>query len=208
MEMTVMEMITSRNDGRQSKKGYRWRNMLPALACALLITAPSTASTSNGLIPLAQLLAQQDDASLFTRALRLSGLWNALETRGRKIVFIPSDEALAREGSAFLLEQVLLTPENRDRLHAVVGTHLITNRFAGNLMTVDSGAQTSVPESTYIRTAASNCLAWTRNERSLRVGPHAVATRILEATDGLLVYVDRLLFSLDSDQRACSQSNG
>lgn len=159
-------------------------NELPrrALLIALLCSFPSVAAVANNL---QERLAADADLTIFSSALEMSGLSSTLREKGPFTLFVPSNGAMRNEGSAFLLEKVLLTDSNRNLLsriisyHVVPGTRLIPEMIDGS---VD------------LDTLSGERLSVARFRSSLAVGPVSVVTRKIETENGVMYVVDRLLW--------------
>ena len=159
-------------------------NKLPrrALLIALLCTFPIVAAVAKNL---QEQLAADADLMIFSSALEKSGLAPTIREKGPFTLFVPSDGGMRNEGSAFLLEKVLLTKSNKNLLshiisyHVVQGTPLIPEMLDGS---VD------------LDTLSGGRLSVTRFRSSLAVGPVSVVTRKIEAENGVIYVLDRLLW--------------
>ena len=69
-----------------------------------------------------------DNTAIFAVALTASGLRPAVGRDEAFTLFLPSDDALEREGSAALLRGVYLTPGNRARLADLLAYHIVPGR--------------------------------------------------------------------------------
>jgi uncharacterized surface protein with fasciclin (FAS1) repeats len=146
--------------------------------------------------PMDKLLAGQSEFSTFTNALRKSGLWEQIQTREAMTIFAISDKAMSDEGSTFLLDKVLMTEPNQERLlsfmsfHVLFGTALEPEGIDGELK---------------LDTAEASCLVVWRMGTAVRVGPEAVVTRYMSADNGVVYVIDRLLWQPWNDQRNCAE---
>lgn len=133
---------------------------------------------------LSQAISSNDHLRLFARAAVKTGLDGMLKGPGRFILFIPTDRALAAEGSAFLLDRVLLTESNAGRLADLVRHHVVR--------TGNQGPQ--LPGDVELNTLADVPLAVTHVGHGLMVDGHAAVTGRIVADNGVIYIVDRLLW--------------
>jgi uncharacterized surface protein with fasciclin (FAS1) repeats len=136
---------------------------------------------------LSQTISLDERMSLFARAVAKSGLDEKLKEPGPFIVFIPSDKAMTNEGSAFLLNGVLLTEPNAGRLADLVRHHVVrasrrTLELAGDIE---------------LQTLANVPLNVARVGTGIIVGRRAAVTDRLVADNGVAYIVDRLLWPRD-----------
>jgi len=106
-----------------------------------------------------------------------------LREPGSFIVFVPSDRALANEGSAFLLDSVLLTDANAGRLADLVRHHIV--RASGGAIAPGGNDE--------LQTLAEVPLALVRVGGGLVVAGYAVVTDRIATGNGVVYIVDRLL---------------
>lgn len=185
-------------DGRTPMPtGMGWRaNAEAAEVRSELAAADPMASINVAASPSAPLLAlldSQADLSLFTAALRQSGKWRDLDAKGPLIVLAPSNRAMQAEGSAFLLDSVMLSGANARRLEDLMTLHLVTG--AGSLSEFIAQGE--------VTTASGACLSIDEIGGRVRIGPQA---SVLEhhAVAGSSVYViDSLLWQPWTTERTC-----
>jgi len=137
---------------------------------------------------LGQVISRDNRTTLFARAVVKSGLDKTLRQVGPFIVFVPADQAMVNEGSAFLLNSVLLTESNSERLADLVRHHVaLTNHSTADL-----------PNDVELQTLANAPLEATRVGTGLVVAGYAVVTGRIVADNGIVYIVDRLLWPRDS----------
>lgn len=127
--------------------------------------------------------------TLFANAIEQAGLSGMLKQEGPFILFVPSDRAMTNEGSAFLLNSVLLTKSNVGRLKDLVSYHIVpTKQLAGNeARDVDLPTMTNTP------------LHMARLGEARVINGWAVVTDRKETDNGVLYVVDRLLLPASPD---------
>ena len=158
----------------------RWHFSRAALigAALALLPPPSVA------LPIDEVL-ESGEFRLFSTALKTAGLWDRIISEEGVTLFAISDKALRDEGSAFLLEKVLLTQHNQQRLrnlmlyHVYFGMPLLSNDIQRE---VRFGAETGP------------CLSVSRSGSGIRVGPEAVVTDVKQVNSGIIYVIDRLLW--------------
>ena len=122
--------------------------------------------------------------TLFANAVNQASLSDMLKQEGPFILFVPSDQAMTDEGSAFLLDSVLLTKSNAGRLRDLVSYHIVPSaQSTGNAASdVDPPTMAGVP------------LRVDRLGKALVVGEWAVVTDRKVADNGIIYIIDRLLW--------------
>lgn len=174
-----------------------FRNISPAthrvraiiLAGALFATLPSAMTGTAVAANLYEELAVDKRLTLFAGAMEHAGMADMLKQDGRYILFVPSDRAMANEGSAFLLSGVLLTPSNAGRLKDLVSYHIVpAGRLnAGEINDADLATMRGVP------------IHMARYGDAQMVNGWAAVTERKEADNGVLYIVDRLLLPTSPD---------
>lgn len=134
-----------------------------------------------------QEVATDDRLALFSNAVERAGLSERLKEPGPFTLFVPSDQAMINEGSAFLLERVLLTKSNTERLADLVLHHVVPARR----LTPDQLDSVNLP------TMAGVPLRVERRGKALVVGGWAVVTDRKVADNGIIYIIDRLLWPRD-----------
>jgi uncharacterized surface protein with fasciclin (FAS1) repeats len=157
---------------------------------AALLGQPASAQ------PMDKLLAAHSEFSIFTNALRKSGLWEQIQTRDGMTIFAISDEAMSDEGSTFLLDKVLITKSNQERLFNLMSFHVLFGT------TLDPE---SIDGEVKLDTAEDSCLSVWRMGTAVRVGPEAVVTSYMSADNGVVFVIDRLLWQPWDDHRSCAE---
>ena len=122
--------------------------------------------------------------TLFANAIDRAGLSDMLKQEGPFILFVPSDQAMTDEGSAFLLDSVLLTKSNAGRLKDLVSYHIVPSAQS----TGNAAHDVDLP------TMAGVTLRVDRLGKALVVGGWAVVTDRKVADNGIIYIIDRLLW--------------
>lgn len=157
---------------------------LVACLCVQFLSGLSLQARSANLY---QELATDDRLALFSNAVKQAGLSERLMEAGPLILFVPSDQAMINEGSAFLLGRVLLTKSNIERLADLVLHHIVPARR----LTLDQLEGCDLP------TLAHVSLRVDRLGKALVVGGWAVVTDRKVADNGIIYIIDRLLWPRD-----------
>lgn len=132
---------------------------------------------------LSQVIASEERVSLFAGAVDRTGLNEVLKEPGRFTLFVPSDKALADEGSAFLLRGVLLTEPNAQRLADLVRHHVAR-----------AGEGTDLAGDIELQTLAEVPLDVVHVGNGYIVAGRAAIIDRIEADNGVIYVVDRLLW--------------
>jgi uncharacterized surface protein with fasciclin (FAS1) repeats len=134
-------------------------------------------------------LVADERLTLFAGAMEQAGMSGILKQEGPYILFVPSDRAMSNEGSAFLLNGVLLTPSNAGRLKDLVSYHSVpTEQLTG-----DGADDESLP------TMMGVPVHMARFGKARVINGWAVVTERKEADNGVLYIVDRLLLPTSPD---------
>ena len=121
---------------------------------------------------------------LFSNAVQQAGLSEKLREAGPFTLFVPSDQAMANEGSAFLLERVLVTNSAAENLADLVLHHIVpAKRLTSEQL-----------DSVALPTMAGVSLRVDRLGKALVVGGWAVVTDRKVADNGIIYIIDRLLW--------------
>jgi uncharacterized surface protein with fasciclin (FAS1) repeats len=156
---------------------------LAQIAMVVKETDGTGPSREHGL-SLQALMDSRPDLSIFTHALRQSGIWERLEGGAPVIVLAPSDRAMDAEGSTFLLDQVLLTDANAERLKDLIALHVVPGSSSLEGL-VDDGE---------IGTLDGVCMPLFDEDGRLRIGPQAFVVEQHLAEGGRLYVIDHLLW--------------
>ena len=159
-----------------------WLRTLTVVLFAALAASGRALSADLG-----EVISSDERLTLFARAVVKAGVASTLLEPGPYIVFAPSDRALANEGSAFLLDSVLLTDSNAGRLVDLVGHHIAPASHGSATLSGDATLQT----------LANVPLAVTRVGTGLTVAGYAVVIDRIVAENGVVYIVDRLLWPRD-----------
>lgn len=137
----------------------------------------------------------EDDKRLtiFTAALKSSSVWHHLNNNNATL-FVTTDEALRTEGSAFLLDAVLIKKENEERLNQLMAYHLVPNKIVG---------LAEFSKIVMLASIGGYCIPITTAGDSLRIGPEAYVTESISASNGNIHFIDRLLWQPYLDDRHC-----
>lgn len=153
--------------------------IVTVMACGAF-TAPASAQN------LRQYLASDGEMTIFAAAVETSGLFSLIGKGKSKTIFVPSNAALKIEGMAFLLEDVLLAAENRSRLVHLLSSHVIPNARL---------EPPAIDGQIEHKTLSGQPLTIVRHGSTLRVNPTSIVTRRIALEDGVILVVDRLLWS-------------
>lgn len=159
------------------------------LAEALFATFLCAVSQSALAADLYEEVMADERLALFAGAVEQAGMSSILKQKGPYILFVPSDQAMTNEGSAFLLNGVLLTPSNAGRLKDLVAYHIVPAEQLTENKANDA----------HLATMVGIPLHMTRFGKALVVNGVAVVTERKEADNGVLYIVDRLLFPASPD---------
>jgi len=114
-------------------------------------------------------------------AVQAAGLVETLKSDGPFTVFAPTDEAFAKLPSGTV--EMLLKPENKDKLVAVLTYHVV----AGKVMSGDIAGKRVAPETVQGRPLA----IWATND--VMVNDARVVAADVEATNGVIHVIDKVL---------------
>jgi uncharacterized surface protein with fasciclin (FAS1) repeats len=119
--------------------------------------------------------------STLVAAVQAAGLVETLKGDGPFTVFAPTDEAFAKlpEGTV----EMLLKPENKDKLVAVLTYHVV----AGKVMSGDIAGKRVAPETVQGRPIAVNATS------GVMVNDAHVVAADIEATNGVIHVIDKVL---------------
>lgn len=123
--------------------------------------------------------------SKFSKALDKGNLWEVLDSSKTVTVFVPSDSAIDIDGSAFLLEDVLVTPANHERLVDLLSYHIVLGLIPDFNTAIHP---------INLETLANECLPVVRIGYSLKIGPEAFVTESLNGDNGQIYIIDRMLW--------------
>jgi len=118
-----------------------------------------------------------------------------LQSKSDFTLFAPLDDSLRNDGSAFLLEVVLLKKENQQRLDELMAQHIIP---AFSLIDPESDPSITVPN------ALGGCITLLQaNGNVIQVGADAMVSGQHILGNGQIVFIDRLLWQGQDDNDAC-----
>ena len=161
-----------------------WTTSLIAGCCAIVLGGLGRQAMSGDLL---EEVSTDERLALFSNAVEQVGLSERLKDAGPLTLFVPSDQAMINEGSAFLLEGVLLTKSAAEQLADLVLHQIVPARrlTPDQLDGVDLPTLSGVP------------LRVDRPGKALLVGGWAVVTDRKEADNGIIYVIDRLLWPRD-----------
>jgi len=167
------------------------------------VSTPAVVASENAsreVQPITKSLENNPETKLFTSGLKKSGLWDEIAGSGELTLFVPKDKVLRKEGSAFLLEVVLIKPENENRLHELIAQHV----FPEVTLTDD---QLNTP--LLLTNFYGGCVSIeAKLEHSPGVGPEAVVTGSETFANGRVYYIDRLLWQHFESDEKCIRLTG
>lgn len=182
--------VTPFNSVKPSSKLVAVCTLVVGLVVPLLIHMPYSSSAT-----VQSRIRANENLSLITKAMDISYYWEKIDVRGAKTLFLPTDDAMVKEGSDFLLQSVLMTPENRERLVSLVSAHMTVAEI--NITDLDSDA--------LLPALSGDCLLITKTGDGARVGPGAEILTS-EVVEGIhIVTVNKLLipdFEMSDDCKA------
>ena len=126
-----------------------------------------------------------ENSGIFETALTASGLRPAIGRDEAFTLFLPTDDALEREGSAALLRGVYLTPANRARLADLLAYHIVP----GRKITLVAEAPADVV------TMSGDALSIDQDGGRQVVNGHIAVTRSIDLGNGIVHLVSGLLWA-------------
>ena len=153
-----------------------------AATIALGVTGWSKAIASNEVgADIVDTAVAAGSFSTLVAAVQAAGLVETLKGDGPFTVFAPTDEAFAKlpEGTV----EMLLQPENKDKLVAVLTYHVV----AGKVMSGDIAGKRVAPETVQGRPIAVNATS------GVMVNDARVVAADVEATNGVIHVIDKVL---------------
>lgn len=163
-----------------------------ACATAAFLAIPPHTSLAD---PVGDVL-NSGEFRIFSTALKKAGLWERIASGPEVTLFVVSDRSMRDEGSAFLLETVLVTKQNQQRLLSLMSHHIsFGNRLLPN--TIKGGVD--------IDTGAPGCLHVYTLGSAIRVGPEAVVTDVSHHGDAVVYVIDRLLWQPWEQEEGCAR---
>lgn len=153
-----------------------------AAACSTMSMSDKPASTqpmaTNTIVDVA---AKAGTFKTLLAAAQAAGLVDTLKSPGPLTVFAPTDAAFARLPKGTV--ESLLKPENKEQLarilkHHVVAGKVMSKDIAGKRLSADTAAGTKLPIDA---------------RRGVRVGGARVTTADVEASNGVIHVVDRVI---------------
>lgn len=166
--------------------------LLSVLIAASLSLLPHTAMA----LPLVEALST-GQFSIFSAALKKSGLLERMSSEDSVTLFVISDKALRDEGSAFLLGTVYMTKGSQRSLFNLMSYHV---SFTTRLLPDE------IPREVKLGMSAGACLPIWKTGGAIRVGPEAVVTDVRRVDNGIVYVIDRLLWQPWQDEERCDDS--
>lgn len=114
-------------------------------------------------------------------ALKSAGLANMLMESGSYTVFAPTDAAFAKLPAGTV--EMLMRPENRDKLRSLLQYHVVPGRVAANQVMTMSSARTASGENLYIKMMG---------DRVMIGNAHVVKADVM-ASNGIVHVIDTVL---------------
>jgi uncharacterized surface protein with fasciclin (FAS1) repeats len=128
--------------------------------------------------------------------LKKAGLWDRITSEDGVTLFVISDKAMRDEGSAFLLEKVLVTKYNQQRLLNLMSYHVY---FGAPLF------PNNIRREVNLKLEMESCLSASRSGTGIRVGPEAVVTDVKLVDGGIIYVIDRLLWQPWQEEKSCRE---
>lgn len=179
--------------------GFSIFTMKPASADAHLLAQSDTSATRSESISIVEALSSDPDVTLFFNALKQSGLDAVIDELTNPTVFVPTNSAMEMEGSAFLLESVLLAPENAERLVDLLALHIVREQLPASAGK-DSGHKIGSLQG---RCLSIVQLAGGAEKPGILVGYQSRLTRTRHLSNGVIHYIDRLIHQSFDDSSIC-----
>lgn len=169
------------------------RKLLQAITASFLIIIVATQTSWGNSTTLESALRSDPAFSLFTKAMDTTDFWDLLAKEDSVTLFVPTNLAMEREGSDFLLRSVLTSTENKGRLKDLISSHFTINPI-----------HTNNSSNTYVRTLSQSCLSITQIGNAMKVGPEAFVISKMVVGNHRLFVIDRLLVPDYLDSGKCS----
>ena len=139
-------------------------------------------------------LERSPDLKLFTNALKASSLWSEVVDSQSVTLFVPADTELTNEGLAFLLDVVLIKPENSDRLRDMLALHI----YPGMALDLDDLIKLSS-----LSNDMGRCVSVRLDGKSARIGSEAVVVGQQSFANGQIFFIDQLLWQHQEAAEPC-----
>jgi transforming growth factor-beta-induced protein len=158
-----------------------------------VIDAVLTPTESN----LVEVAGGSGNFSTFLKACKAAGLDSMLVKNGNYTVFAPTDEAFAKLPAGTL--EMLMLPENRNQLREILSYHVVPgNRW----FSTELGGRSELP------TASGQTLQVESSGGTMTLANGSVVNSDLQATNGVLHGVDRVLLPGSPNRPATVKSEG
>lgn len=148
-------------------------------------------------LSIAGFLDDDQRLKIFSKALKSSDVWSHVRDGSEETLFVITDAALRIEGSAFLLEVVLLKAENTERLKKLMAYHFLP----GEAITINELSRRDS-----VLSYGEGCIPITVAGDSIQIGLASFITETARASNGYIHFVDRLLWQPYEDNHPCSLS--
>lgn len=155
---------------------------------SLLLMACQPKETAS----IASLMSKQDNLSTLAQAIQTSDLLNTLDEEGPYTVFAPSDEAFANY-TGYTVDQLLLE-KNRKTLNRILEYHTLSGKVKSTDLQNGQSAATVQGEKVIIQT-----------ENGIKVNDANVTTADLEADNGVVHIIDKVLVPLSMQEKTIAQ---
>ncbi|TVQ29895.1 MAG: hypothetical protein EA356_15600 [Geminicoccaceae bacterium] len=189
--LTVVHVAVSRKTPGCTRSGpkqsigshdMRLRHLLLALGVAGLVTVAADRAHAQAAGNIVETAAAAGQFQTLLAAAEAAGLVETLSGPGPLTVFAPTDDAFARLPAGTV--ENLLRPENRDQLTTILSFHVVPG-----VITSDDLAGIA----TRLETAAGRDLAIDATGTPVNVGGATLAAADIQATNGVIHVVDRVI---------------
>ena len=161
-------------------------------------TITNNASTTESGQPdftITESLDNDQDATIFAAGLKRSGLWKTLTDANNAVLFVPRDTDLEKNGSAFLLEQVLIKPENHERLIELIALHVFPDI---------TGSDVNLKNHNRLSNTFGGCISINSDDTdAITVGHHANVVDHKIVSNGMIYFIDNLLWQPNENNQPC-----
>lgn len=157
-----------------------------SLLAAILLATTSFAGNYAKKSDIVDTAVNNGNFTTLAAALQAGGLVDTLKSEGPYTVFAPTDEAFAKlpEGTV----EMLLLPENRDQLVAILTYHVVPGKVsAAEVVNLDSAA-----------TANGSNVAISVREESVYINDSRIVMTDIQASNGVIHVVDTVILPTDS----------
>ncbi|HRQ73883.1 MAG TPA: fasciclin domain-containing protein [Phycisphaerales bacterium] len=179
--------------------GQAWGQCSTQQACETTKEQPAQARLASYTVAADDVVSVAAGAGKFTTLLaaaEAAGLVDALRSSGPITVFAPTDEAFARLPAGTV--ESLLRPENRAALAGILTYHVVPGAIPASRVARMSGATT----------LNGQRIEFTRGMDGVRVDGAAVIAADIEASNGIIHVIDRVILPADGTIVAIASKAG